>query len=402
MTSEPLAGDPERWARAWLSRTVEPGSAALHTLLAECGAAAAVRRIRAGEVGPDVLRIADARRAEDRVDADMARAIAGRIRLVVPGDEEWPTAALHPLEVATALGKSDLAPPVALWVRGESRLDQVVERSVSIIGARAATSYGLHLAGELAFAVAERGWTVVSGGAYGVDGAAHRGAIAADGSTVAVLAGGLDSPYPAGHRSLFDRIVGAGGLLVSEWPVGSAPHRHRFLVRNRLIAAVAAGTVVVEAAARSGTAATARQVETLGRSLMAVPGPVTSAMSVGTHQLIRERHARLVTRAADVLEEVGAIGADLADRPRTDPDPRDVADPVGRRVLDGVPVRRGTTPERIAVAAGVPVAVVLRVLPALQLHDLVELCDDGWRLASRLRRRAASGSPGTPSSTGGG
>ncbi len=395
-----LPGDSERRARAWLSRTVEPGSAALHALLAECGAVAAVQRIRAGEVGPDVLRVAEARRAEDRVDRDLARAAAGRIRLVIPGDEEWPAAALHPLEVATALGKSALAPPVALWVRGESRLDQAAGRCVSIIGARAATSYGQHLAGELAFGMAERGWTVVSGGAYGVDGAAHRGAIAADGVTVSVLAGGLDSPYPAGHRSLFDRIIAAGGLLVSEWPVGSAPYRHRFLVRNRLIAAVGAGTVVVEAAARSGTAATAGQVRKLGRSLMAVPGPVTSAMSVGTHQLIREHDARLVTGAADVLEEVGAIGADLADRPRSEPDPRDVTDPVGRRVLDGVPIRRGTTPERIAVAAGVPVAVVLRVLPSLQLHDLVELHDDGWRLAGRLRRRASSGSHESPPPSG--
>jgi DNA processing protein len=377
--------DPERWARVWLSRTVEPGSVALHVLLAECGAAEAVARIRAGEVASEVLRVADARRAGDRVGSDLARAAACGVRLVIPGDEEWPTAALQPLVVATGLGRADLAPPVALWVRGETRLDVAMDRCVSIIGARAATAYGQHLAGELAYGVAERGWTVVSGGAYGIDGAAHRGALATGGSTVAVLAGGLDSPYPAGHRSLFERIVAAGGLLVSEWPVASAPQRHRFLVRNRLIAAVGAGTVVVEAAARSGTSATARHAETLGRSLMAVPGPVTSAMSVGTHQLMRERDARLVTSAADVLEEVGPIGATLVDRPRAPADPRDVADPVGRRVLDGVPARRGATPERIAVAAGVPVADVLRALPALHLHDLVEPAEDGWRLARRLR-----------------
>jgi DNA processing protein len=383
---------PERWARAWLSRTIEPGSIALYRLLAEFGPVAAVRRIRGGEVPPDVLRLADARRAEDRVESDVSRAGEYGIRLVVPGDDEWPASAVHPLEVATARGgQVDLAPPVALWVRGEARLDRVVDRCVSIIGARAATGYGLHFAGELAYAVAERGWTIVSGGAYGIDGAAHRGALAAGGPTVAILAGGLDAPYPTGHRSLFDRIVEAGGLLVSEWPVGSAPQRHRFLVRNRLIAAVAVGTVVVEAAARSGTAATARHVENLGRSLMAVPGPVTSAMSVGTHHLIRDRAARLVTRAADVFEEVGAIGTDLADRPWAEPDPRDVADPVARRVLDGVPARRGATPERIAVSAGIPVAEVLRVLPALHLQDLVERTDDGWRLANRSRHRKDGG-----------
>jgi DNA processing protein len=125
--------------------------------------------------------------------------------------------------------------------------------------------------------------------------------------------------------------------------------------------------------------------------LMAVPGPVTSAMSVGTHQLIRNRAARLVTRAADVFEEVGAIGTDLADRPWAEPDPRDVADPVARRVLDGVPARRGATPERIAVSAGIPVGEVLRMLPALHLQDLVERTDDGWRLATRSRRRKDGG-----------
>ena len=160
------------------------------------------------------------------------------------------------------------------------RLDELVDRSVAIVGSRASTAYGEHVAGELGHQLAERGWTVVSGGAFGIDAAAHRGALAAEAPTVAVLACGVDRPYPAAHGALLHRIAETG-LLVSEWPPGAAPHRHRFLVRNRLIAALTRGTVVVEAAARSGAQATARRARKLGRQVLVVPGPVTSAMSVG-------------------------------------------------------------------------------------------------------------------------
>ena len=157
------------------------------------------------------------------------------------------------------------------------------------------------------------GATVVSGAAIGIDGAAHRGALAVDGATVAVLACGVDRVYPAAHATLLERIA-ATGLVVSEYPPGSVPARHRFLVRNRLIAALGAGTVVVEAALRSGAQRTAADTEALGRLVMAVPGPVTSGPSAGCHQLIRDG-ALLVTSADDVLEAVGRLGVDLAPEP---------------------------------------------------------------------------------------
>lgn len=388
---------------AWLSRVAEPGEAEIHRLVRARGAAEAARRIRSGEVSPTLDRATQARRGIDRAEADLAEAGCLGIRLVTPTDGEWPGAALQPLEVAAAGGSPHsavaLVPPVALWVKGEHRLDEVLGQSIAIIGARASTPYGEHVAAELAFGMAERGWTVVSGGAYGIDAAAHRGALAVGGRTAAFLACGLDVPYPTGNAPLFEQIA-AAGLLISEWPIGTRPQRHRFLIRNRLIAAVAAGTVIVEAAARSGTSATARQVVRLGRSLMAVPGPVTSAMSVGTNELVRSLDARLVTRVEEVVEEVGAIGADLAQPREIEQDARDMLDTTASRVLDGVPLRGGATPEEVAVASGIPVGEVLRALPRLEIAGLIEACRRGWRLAPRRRARrhdatqAIAGTPG--------
>jgi DNA processing protein len=237
------------------------------------------------------------------------------------------------------------------------------------------------VAAELGHQLAQRGWTVVSGGAFGIDAAAHRGALAAEAPTLAVLACGLDRPYPAAHGALFNRIA-ANGLLLSEWPPGCAPLRHRFLVRNRLIAALTLGTVVVEAAARSGAQATARRAHDLGRQVLVVPGPVTSAMSVGCHELLRDERldAVLVASADHVIEAVGRIGEDLAPPLVGPSSPRDGLSDMALRVLDACPVRTGVTPDRLAAVAGCDVLDVLRVLPALQLADLVEWTGTGWRL----------------------
>jgi DNA processing protein len=385
-----MGGDAaDRRARAWLCRAVEPGQQQVTELLESLGPELLVARIRAGDVPDPLRRATESRRLRDTVDEDFAAAERHRIRLLTPTDEEWPGAALHPTVVATLVhNRKDLAPPWALWVRGQGDLGTLLDRSVAVIGARAATPYGEHCAAELAFGLAERGWTVVSGGAYGIDGAAHRGALAAGGATVAFLASGVDTPYPPGNSRLFERIADSGAL-VSEWPPGSTPQRHRFLIRNRLIAAVAAGTVVVEAAARSGTGNTASQVGKLGRTLMALPGPVTSAMSVGTHELVRSHGARLVTRVEEVLEEVGRIGDDLAPRRQAEPNDRDRLDPLARQVLEGLPSRGSATPEQIAVDAGLPVGDVLRVLPALELARVIERREGGWQL-HRVRRRSGS------------
>ncbi|HVX44426.1 MAG TPA: DNA-processing protein DprA, partial [Mycobacteriales bacterium] len=339
---------------------------------------------------PRGIRGATAERME-RADVaqDLEAADAAGIRFLIPGDPGWPATAIHPLWLASTGGARRVAPPEWLWVRGAGSLEELLGRSVSVIGSRAFSSYGEHVATDLAYGLADRGWTVVSGGAYGIDGAAHRGALTAEGCTVAFLAGGLDAPYPSGHSSLFARVM-RSGLLASEWPVRSTPQRHRFLIRNRLIAGVSAGTVVVEAAARSGTSSTASHVRTVGRSLMAVPGPVTSALSAGTNELIRGG-ARTVTRVEEVVEEIGAIGADLAPRRAGRRDPRDSLDGLARQVLDGVPARRPARPEAIAAEAGVPIGDVLRALPALELQDFVEAVGGGWRLSERLRKRTGGG-----------
>jgi DNA processing protein len=381
-------------ARAWLSRAVEPGMIDAWRFVDRLGPVEAVRLIRSGRAPDRILGLVGARAGSDESLTDLRRAERCGARLLVPEDDEWPAYPLHSLTLATAeepdaaTEQSDrtkaLVPPLALWVRGPGRLDELADRSVAIVGSRASTAYGEHVAGEIGYQLAERGWTVVSGGAFGIDAAAHRGALAAEGPTLAVLACGVDRPYPAGNGALLHRIAD-NGLLVSEWPPGAAPHQHRFLVRNRIIAALTRGTVVVEAAARSGAMATANRARKLGKQVMAVPGPVTSAMSVGCHELLRgttdeEAGARLVASAAHVLEAVGGIGVDLAKPAERHSDVRDGLSDVARRVLDACPVRTGAAPERLAAIAGCEVLDVLRVLPALELAELVQWTGTGWRL----------------------
>jgi DNA processing protein len=293
------------------------------------------------------------------------------IRLVIPGDAEWP-------------GQLDVlgdARPWALWVRGNEDLRYACLRSVSVVGTRAATAYGAHVCTELAISLAERGWTVVSGGAYGIDGCAHRGALTASGTTIAVLACGVDCAYPPGHCELF-RQIREHGATISEWPPGRTPTRHGFLVRNRVIAALSRGTVVVEAALRSGALNTARHAHTQGRPLMAVPGPVTSTQSAGCHEAIREWGAICVTDARDVLELL-CFPEDCSPREHRSPVlPRDLLDPVTSRILDAVPARAGRGPARIAVAAGVDFDTAMRCLGELAAGGFVERCERGWRIRS--------------------
>jgi DNA processing protein len=389
------AGSPAspglRRARAWLSRAVEPGTIDFWRYVDDVGPVEAVRRIRSGRAPDRIRSLVGARAGQDATLADLARAERCGARLLVPEDDEWPALPLHALTLAVSEEPDDSkhqsdrtmapVPPIALWVRGARRLDELVDRSVAIVGSRASTAYGEHVAGELGHQLGERGWTVVSGGAFGIDAAAHRGALAAEAPTLAVLACGVDRPYPAAHGALFHRVAETG-LLVSEWPPGCAPLRHRFLVRNRLIAALTRGTVVVEAAARSGAQATAQRARRLGRQVLVVPGPVTSAMSVGCHELLRDREAQatLVASADHVIEAVGGIGTDLAPPPDRPTGPRDGLSDLAARVLDACPVRSGVSPERLAAIAGCDVLEVLRVLPALELADLVEWTGTGWRL----------------------
>jgi DNA processing protein len=247
------------------------------------------------------------------------------------------------------------------------------------VGTRAATAYGTHVCTEMAATLAERGWAVVSGGAFGIDGCAHRSAITAEGITIAVLPSGLDEPYPRGHDGLFQAIA-AHGALVSEWAPGKPPTRPGFLVRNRVIAALSRGTVLVEAALRSGALNTARHARDQDRPLMAVPGPVTSESSAGCHLAIREWGAECVTGARDVIASL-SFGADgETGLPLGPVLARDALGPEIRSVLEAVPARAGWGPARIAVAAGVDFDSVMRCLGQLAAAGFVERCERGWRL----------------------
>ena len=290
------------------------------------------------------------------------------LRLVMPGDAEWPA----------QLDDLGDARPVLLWLRGAGNLRLACVHSVSMVGSRAATGYGNHVAIEMAATLAERGVAVISGGAYGIDASSHRGALAAEGETVAVLAGGLQFGYPRGHADLFQTIAGQG-VLVSECPPDRGPTRPGFLVRNRIIAALSRGTVVVEAALRSGALNSARHARELCRPVMAVPGPVTSEQSAGCHELIRDYGAMCVTCATDVFEHIGLPGEHAGGRLRIGPrTPRDMLDPAAVAVLEEVPVRGGRGPASIAVRAGVDLDTALRCLGLLAAAGFVRHTTTGW------------------------
>lgn len=382
--------DAEHLARAALTYLAEPGDRAVGVWLRVDGPESLIAAVRNGSVPPKIeaaalkeghqrrawihqaLRSWQARLAELPAERDLAAAERDGVRLVCPGDPEWPSQ----LDV---LGDSR---PYALWLRGNADLRHSCLRSVSLVGSRAATAYGSHVSAEIAAALASRGWAIVSGGAYGIDGAAHRGALTADGLTVTVLACGVDDPYPPGNRALFDAAA-AQGVLVSEWPLGRHPTRTRFLVRNRVIAALSRGTVVVEAARRSGALSTARHARDLCRPLMAVPGPVTSETSAGCHWIIREWGAVCVTQADEILEQVAMVGEHLTSR-----SPVVAAadmDLVTARVLEAVPARGGMGPATVAVAAGVDVDTAISRLGQLAAGGFVVRGPRGWRLAGKSR-----------------
>jgi DNA processing protein len=272
--------------------------------------------------------------------------------------------------------------PIMLWMRGRPGRLSPDATSVALVGARAATGYGEHVAGELSAGLVELGFPIVSGAAYGIDGMAHRAALASGGLTLAFLAGGVDRFYPAGHDELLRRIA-EHGLVLSEVPCGAAPTKWRFLQRNRLIAACSAATVVVEAGARSGSLNTAGHASALGRPLGAVPGPVTSPASAGCHRLLREYDAVCVTNAADVAELI----APSATRSReVDSAPgalRDNADTV--RVLDALATRSSRTPSDIAARSGLALGSVLGVLGSLEIEGRAREDAAGWRALPRSR-----------------
>jgi len=378
----------ELFARAAWSGIAEPGDRLAGVLVGQLGAVEALRTVLTAPTVDGLLgRLRDGGASdvqEQHVDDALARwrprlemsatvhamRQAARVgaRLLVPADALWPA----------GVDDLDEHAPIALWVRGTDAALAAIPRSIALVGARAATGYGEHVTMEASAGLVDRGYAIVSGAAYGIDGMAHRAALASHGQTVAFLAGGVDRFYPSGHDALLTRIV-AEGAVISELPCGQAPTKWRFLQRNRLIAAASRATVVLEAGWRSGSLNTAGHASTLGRPLGAVPGPVTSAASAGCHRLIRDFTAVCVTNpdemaelapldSAPTLFALGdASGVGAADR-----------SPELTRLFDAISVRSPRPVADIAARAGLSLDAVRALLGALELDGEVAERQKGW------------------------
>ncbi len=366
-------------AEAWLAlaHAGEPADVGVARLVERHGPLETVERVRRRVTG-----LAHGDALAQRMDRGLGssprtRAEAVGARIITRADREWP-------QQLRDLGPRE---PYALWVRGAADLRLLALRSLAMVGARACSLYGEEVARSWSASLSSE-WTIVSGGAFGIDAAAHRGALAAEGCTVCVVAGGVDVPYPRAHELLLARIAD-DGLIVSESPPGESVRRQRFLSRNRLIAALTRATVVVEAAERSGTIATARAAWSMARPVLAVPGPVTSPTSAGCHRMIREGEALLVSDLDDLR---GLL--DLSHQPTGPPrDPRDALTGPERAVLDAFPARGECTARALATAACLPLGDVWAALGALEASAWIVPGVEGWRLRrpARLPREAPGG-----------
>ncbi|HSF37122.1 MAG TPA: DNA-processing protein DprA [Nocardioides sp.] len=368
--------EAERLARVTLSCAVEPGDGTTSSLVRQMGAERALEKARSageGEAGEMLaLRLAEVDAARQLDQAERCG-----IRFLVPGDAEWPTG-LDLLDDAITVDGFGGTPP-GLWVKGPMPLTELVT-SVAVVGSRAASVYGVEMTRSVCAHLALSGVPVVSGGALGIDFEAHDATLSADGVTAAVLACGADRVYPAHNRPLLQHLA-AELAVVSEQPPGSAPTRPRFLARNRLIAAMTRGTVVVEAALRSGALNTAGWAESLNRHVMCVPGPVTSYTSRGVNNFLREGRGTVVTHGAEVLELVGAAGEHLVEPPRGEDRPRDDLTPTERTVVEWVPVSEPAGVDSISRLCGLPLRTTEGALRRLRSKRFVQLTDEGWRLA---------------------
>lgn len=367
----------ELFARAAWSGIAEPGDRVALAAIRQLSAANALRALIgkrgaqwwATALEPQLVSPDDASKALARwqprasasaVVQSLRQAERCGARLVVPGSVHWPSA-------LDDLGDHS---PIAIWVRGTAAALDSTRRSVALVGARAASGYGEHITMEASAGLVDRGFAIVSGAAYGIDGMAHRAALASKGQTIAFLAGGVDRFYPSGHDTLLTQIA-AEGAVVAELPCGSSPTKWRFLQRNRLIAAVSQATVVLEAGSRSGSLNTAHHASTLGRPLGAVPGPVTSAASQGCHKLIRELNAVCVTGPDEMAELAG--DAQIAESLASSQPDHEVL-----RLLDAMSERAPRDCADIARRSGLSISAVQALLGELELAGLVREGDDGW------------------------
>ncbi len=398
-----LISGSDRLARAVVAAVTDPGDPQVSALVDRVGAREMLDRLGAGELGtgdPAAAGFARYRRRLALCEPEqiVAATLRAGARVIVPGDAEWVAGLADLAQVRSSQGWGGT--PVALWARGPGRAGADDPGAVAVVGSREATAYGSAVASEMAAGLAERGWSVISGGAYGIDGAAHRGALAVAGQTVAVLAGGIDVCYPRGHAALLDRI-GEEGLLLTEAPPGASPTRRAFLIRNRLIAALSAGTVVVEAALRSGALNTATWANGCLRVVMAVPGPVSSPLSAGTHRLIRDAEATLVADADEVRSTLLPGSAAFPGPDRSDPqqpsllpvpgvgpgsvDPREGLDEQALLVVDALAPIRPTGLAAVLATTGLSPGQALAALGRLCGAGVVSSDDGGWRLSATTR-----------------
>lgn len=344
--------DPELVSRIALTLLFEPGSEPIGRLVQEMGSVGAAR-----SRGIDL----DSEGVREQLD----RARDCGAHPVWPGQPGWPT----------QLDDLGTAAPLLLWVRGRP-LRAMALRSLAIVGARACTRYGRERAESISGDVAIRGWSVVSGGAFGVDAAAHTGALSVGGVTILVSAAGVDQHYPRTHRSLYERVQ-SSGAVVSEFPLGSMPHKGRFLARNRVIAALSRGTVIVEAASRSGARSTALAAASLNRHVMAVPGPTTSDLSTGCHELIREGAAVLVRHAGDCLDLV---------TPLCDSEPPAATETILRHLTVHTP----SSTTDIAESTGLSLDEVQVIVVTLEGAGLLLRQVQGWTLTDLCLHRMST------------
>jgi DNA processing protein len=387
--------DPDRLARAALSRLMEPQDVAGLALVQVAGAVDALG-IATGELraGPELEReitalLADSgattswagmeaalKRWQPRIpdlapERDLATMARLGGRLIIPSDELWPA----------QLSDLGIQEPLCLWWRGQEQPLPAVDTSIALVGSRDSTSYGASVTGDLAYSLAQRGFTVVSGGAYGIDAHAHRAALAGGAGavpTIAVMAGGVDRFYPSGNEDLLRAVCNQGAVL-AEVPPGSAPTRYRFLQRNRLIAALSAVTVVVEARWRSGALNTAHHAESLGRAVGAVPGSVHSANSAGCHRLLRDGGAVCVTEAAEIAELASPSGSALPEQRQASAQVQDGLTLEDLILLDALPLRSTTSVEKLAAVAGLGQESVRAGLGRLGLLGLAVSERGGWK-----------------------
>ncbi|MFX4285241.1 DNA-processing protein DprA [Janibacter sp. G349] len=372
-----MVGSDERRARVAWSRVLElrrervsDAPHALQSALAEVGHVEAWHRL----VDGDLLRSdnARARVAGVDVDGELDRVERTGARVVIPGDADWPDALDHPL-----------VSPHLLHVRGQGSLTDLSARAVAIVGSRASTGYGEAIAREIGAGAAGRGWTVVSGAAFGIDAAAHQGALAVHGPAIAVLPCGPDRVYPEGNRRLVEAVA-EQGVVITELAIGTVAMRHRFLSRNRIIAALSRATLVVEAGLRSGSLNTAGWAEAMRRPVGLVPGPVTQMSSAGCHEWIQKHRGSLVTDTADLLALAGRVGEEV-DLPVEQLGPArelDALTPPQRRIHDLLSRSRGTSSGELAAELVLPVEEVFAEIATMSIDGWVEQDDGGlWRRA---------------------